>query len=101
MSIILQEYGLTLDICLMIEEINYKSASADRDAAGNLLITPSFVMINGTAVDDSSFKEFIDQIKLDNNVQVTDFSLKENENGYKLFGMQLGLLKNFDKEIEG
>ena len=26
---------------------------------------------------------------------------KEKEDGFKLFGMQLGLLKNFDKEIEG
>ena len=86
---------------IRIEGIDYTSASADKDAQGNPLFTPSFVMINGTAVDDSSFKEFIDQIKLDNNVQVTDFSLKENEDGYKLFAMQLDLLKNFDKEIEG
>ena len=86
---------------IRIEEINYQSASAVKDAQGNLLITPSFVMINGTALDDFSFKVFIDQIKLDKNVQITDFSLKEKEDGFKLFAMQLGLLKNFDKEIEG
>ena len=86
---------------IRIEGIDYTSASASKDAKGNLLATPSVVMINGTAVDDSSFKEFIDQLKLDNNVQVSDFSLKKNEDGYKLFAMQLGLLKNFDKEIEG
>ena len=86
---------------IRIDEINYKSASTDKDAEGNLLTSPSFVMINGTALDDFSFKAFIDHIKLDNNVQVTDFSLRKNEDGYKLFLMQLDLLKNFDKEIEG
>ena len=33
-------------------------------------------------------------------VDRVDFSLRENEDGYKLFLMQVGLLKNFDKEIE-
>ena len=84
-----------------IETLHYNSATTSENQEGNVLISPSFVNMSGTAVDDLSFKEFIDRLKLDNNIQVTDFSLKEKEDGFKLFGMQLGLLKNFDKEIEG
>jgi len=84
-----------------IETLNYNSATTRKDKEGNFLISPSFVNISGITIDDLSFKEFIDRLKLDNNIQVTDFSLKEKEDGFKLFGLQLGLLKNFDKEIEG
>ena len=84
-----------------IETLHYNSATTSKDKEGNVLISPSYVNISGISIDDLSFKEFIDRLKLDNNIQVTDFSLREKEDGFKLFGMQLGLLKNFDKEIEG
>ena len=51
---------------------------------------------NGTTSPAPSAKPWEGQ-----KIQVTEFSLKEKEDGFKLFGMQLGLLKNFDKEIEG